>query len=235
MNLSGFVPLWLSFSVSSIARVYSGVNRCGVVFAATLLLLIATRNASAQSDNRFALGAEVTLREQTDRLVHGHNSIGLLWRLGQGETGWGWKWGFNWFSADISQSVGGAVVPFGHMHVRPLMVGYGYNYRRGRDVFIATVHGGYAFVSMTLAPQAVDAYNDRLGAQSVTLSTPNTFVVRPGVSVWHDVNRKIGLHMSSTFMVARPLAVVDSTRGRDERRIRADMFQVTAGLAYSIF
>jgi len=202
---------------------------------AAFFLSITAGQASAQSENNFALGGEFSTRGLSDESARGHESIGLLWRFGQGNSGWGWHWGLNWYSADITQPVAGAVVPFGELHVRPVMIGYGYNYRRGRQLFSATMLGGYAFASMKLTPQATDAYYDRLGARSITLDTSNTFVVRPGLSVWHDVSRKVGLQVSAAFMVARPRATVLSTLGRDERRIRADMFQLKIGLAYSLF
>ena len=200
-----------------------------------MLVLIGVREGRAQSDNTFALGANVSLRGFNDESARGHNGPGLLWRFGRGDTGWSWQGALNWFSADVDQAIGGSSVRFGQLHVRPIMAGYGYDYRRGRQLFTASVVAGYAFVSMSLAPTAIDAYYDRLGARSVTLETPNTFVVRPGFSVWHDLSEKVGLNVSTGFLVARPRVVVRSTLGDDERRIRADMFQVKIGLAYSIF
>jgi hypothetical protein len=202
---------------------------------AVMMVLVGAGEGRAQSGNTFALGANVSLRGFNDESARGHNGPGLLWRLGHGETGWGWQCALNWFSADIDQAIGGSTVRFGQLHVRPVMAGYGYDYRRGRRLFTASVVAGYAFVSMTLAPTASDAYYDQLGARSVTLETPNTFVVRPGFSVWHDLSEKVGLNVSTGFLVARPRVTVRSTLGEDERRIHADMFQVKIGLAYSIF
>jgi len=202
---------------------------------AAMLVLIGAREGQAQSDNTFALGANFSLRGYNDELVRGHNGLGLLWRFGRGDTGWSWQGALNWFSADIDQAIGGSTVRFGQLHVRPIMAGYGYNYRRGGQLFTASVVAGYAFVSMSLAPTAVDAYYDRLGARSVTLEPSNTFVVRPGFSVWHDLSERVGLNISTGFLVARPHVSVRSTLGEDERRIRADVFQVKIGVAYSIF
>jgi hypothetical protein len=200
-----------------------------------MLLIVTGSDASAQSDNRFALGANFSTRVLTDESARGHRGLGLLWRFGEGRSGWGWHWAFNWYSADLRQPVGGRDVEFGTLHVRPFMAGYGYSYRLNRELVTASVVGGYAFNSMSLAPAAADAYHDRLGARSLTSSTSNAFVVRPGVSFWHDVSEKVGLNVSVGFLVARPRVTVRSTLGEDERRIRADTFQVKVGLAYSIF
>jgi hypothetical protein len=203
--------------------------------AALLVLVGGSHSARAQSDNRFALGANFSLKALADESARGHRGIGLLWRFGEGDTGWGWHWALNWFHADIHQSIGGSTVEFGELHVRPLMAGYGYSYRRGRQLFTASLLGGYAFASLSLAPGAADAYYDRLGARSLSLNTSNPLVVRPGFSVWHDLSEKVGFNASVEFLVARPRVTILSTLGEDERRIRADTFQLKMGLVYSIF
>ncbi len=200
-----------------------------------LVVLVSAVQLRAQSDNRLALGANFSFRELVDDSASGHSGIGFLWRFGEGETGWGWEWALNWFSADIRQPVGGGTVEFGELQVRPIMLGYGYSYRRGRQLFSASLVGGYSFTSMSLTPVAIDAYYDRLGARSLTLRTSNPLVVRPGFSVWHDLNEKVGLNVSAGFLVVRPHVTVSSTVGEDERRLRADTFQLKIGLAYSVF
>jgi hypothetical protein len=211
------------------------VNFQRAVLAALLVLAGGSHQARAQSDNRFALGANFSLRALADESARGHRGIGLLWRFGEGDTGWGWEWALNWFDADIRQSIGGGTVELGELRVRPIMVGYGYSYRRNRQLFTASLLGGYAFTSMTLTPDATDAYYDRLGARSVSLTTSNPLVMRPGFSIWHDLSEKVGLNVSVGFLVARPQVTIRSTLGEEQRRIRADTFQVKMGLAYSIF
>jgi len=191
--------------------------------------------AQAQSDNRIALGANVSLRDAVDTTVRGRDALGLLCRFGRGDTGWGWDWALNWISADINHLVGDSVVQLGEIHLRPVMVGYSYDYRRGRQLYFASVVGGYAFVSMTLAPEAVDAYHDRLGARSVRLDTPNTLAVRPEIGVWHDLARKVGLNVSANLLMARPRVMVQTATSTEERHVHADVFQIKVGLVYSIF
>jgi hypothetical protein len=200
-----------------------------------LLMLMSAAYVGAQSDNRLALGANFSARRLTDESASGHSGIGLLWRFGEGETGWGWHWALNWFDADVRQSVGGSTVQLGELHIRPIMVGYGYSYRLGRQLFTANLVGGYCFTSMSLAPAAADAYHDRLGARSVSLRTSNPLVVRPAFDAWHDLSEKVGLNASIGFLVVRPRVTVLSTLGEDERRLRADTLQLKIGLVYSIF
>jgi hypothetical protein len=203
--------------------------------ALTALLVLLGSGVQAQSDNRLAVGGNFSVRGLTDESARGHDGIGLLWRFGEGKTGWGWDWALNWYDADIRQPVGGRTVELGELHIRPIMAGYGYSYRRSRQLFTASLIAGYAFASLSLAPEATDAYYDRLGARSLSLKTSNPFVVRPAFSFWHDLSEKVGLNVSVAFLVARPRVTISSTLGDDERRIRADTFQLKMGLAYSIF
>jgi hypothetical protein len=59
--------------------------------------------------------------------------------------------------------------------------------------------------------------------------------VRPQVSVWHDISRKIGLNVTAGYMIARPTLTVSTTMGVERQRVRADMFTVKMGLVYSVY
>ena len=62
-----------------------------------------------------------------------------------------------------------------------------------------------------------------------------TFVARPEVGVWRDMNDKFGLHFSAGYMVARPTVGIKTSLGEERRPIRADMLQLRVGLAYAVF
>ena len=53
--------------------------------------------------------------------------------------------------------------------------------------------------------------------------------------MWYDLTKKVGLHGSVGYIVARPDVTVRSSLGEDRRGIRADQFMVKIGLAYSVF
>ena len=46
---------------------------------------------------------------------------------------------------------------------------------------------------------------------------------------------RLGLHIDTGYMIARPRVTVKSTLGEDTRVVRADMLSVRVGLAYSVF
>jgi hypothetical protein len=196
--------------------------------------------ATAQTNNRFAIGAEFTVRTSDhasqEDAAHGQSGPGLLWRFGNGRPGWGFHWGFNWYAVDIDRPIGGLMTELGELKLRPFMAGYGYTYRVTRRLNVnADLLGGYAFASIALAPTGIDAYQQRMGARSVSASASNAFVLRPEIGVWYDVNRKVGVNVSAGYMVARPDVVVNSTVEPDRRTARADQFSLKVGLVYSFF
>ncbi len=192
--------------------------------------------ASAQSAGNFAIGGSYLTRlASASSELHHVKGPGLLWRFGHDETRWAWHWGLNWFTTDLDGTVGGSSVELGKLHVRPIMVGYGYTRVFGRTAVTADVLAGYAFTSITLTPQASDAYRDRLGARSITADTTNALTAMPEVSVWFDMSRKIGINVTAGYGIARPRLTVHSTLGEDTRNVRADMFVLKIGAVYSIF
>src|SRR5436309_1885454 len=83
-------------------------------------------DAGAQTTNRFAVGANLDTTIATEAQNDGGNHVGFQWRLGHSDSGWGWKFGFNWYSTEIGATVAGQPVALGELHVRPIMAGYGY-------------------------------------------------------------------------------------------------------------
>jgi hypothetical protein len=207
-----------------------------IAATALLLTLAAAASADAQTDeHKLALGANFRLRVAPDDRAHGANDFGFIWRFGH-QHGWGWTAGFNWFSTDVDQSIGGLTTEIGELRVRPLMAGYGYTHViNSRTSVEANLLGGYAFASFQLMPSASDVYRDRLGAQSVAVTAGKTFVANPQVGVWFDVSRKVGVNVSAGYMVARPTLTVNSSLGSDVQHFKADMFMFGVGAVYKIF
>jgi hypothetical protein len=214
----------------------AAVMNCVRVGSLVLLSVLgASSSALAQTEGKFAVGAQLSTRTATGTDTSGTIGVSLLWRIGQAKSGWGWQYGLNWFSTDVDRSIGGSNTELGELKVRPILGGYGYTHVVGRTAITGKVMGGYAFASMRLTPAATDAYHDRVGARSVTADASNTIVVMPEVSAWYDINSKMGLRVSTGYIVARPNITVRSTAGEDKRRVHADMVTFRVGMVYSIF
>lgn len=205
-------------------------------FATLVLAAAAASRAGAQSDdNTFAIGGNVSVRGAPAADASGTKGVGLLWRIGHSETGWGFKYGFNWFSTDIEAPVGGSPTALGEVKVRPILVGYGYTRVVGPTSISANLLGGPAFTSFTLTRSAPDMYRERLGARSLDVQVGNTFVLKPEVSVWFDVSPKVGVNVSAGYMIARPTLTISNSIGEQARRFRADMVVLKMGAVYKVF
>jgi hypothetical protein len=212
-----------------------------IVTAALLVITSAVcgSNASAQTTNRFAVGASISTKQAPDdSSVADHGfSVGFQWRIGHSKEGWGWQYGLHWYSMDIDRLIGTSPTGLGTLRVRPFMGGYGYThlFHGGRIAMTGDVVAGYAVNSFRLDPVAHSAYQTRLGARSISAEAVNALVVTPEFKIWYDVSKKVGLVVNGGYVFARPDVKVTSTLGTDVHRVHADTYTLKVGLVYSIF
>jgi len=207
------------------------------------LFVLASAPAYAQDEspakkNRFAIGGEFKIktsdRASQEDYARGQRGPGLLWRFGTSKGGWGFHWGLNWYAVKLERPIGGRATELGELHVRPLMAGYGYTRLIGRYSITADVLGGYAVGSIRISDPAVDAYRRTLGVRSAEANATNTFVLKPEIGVWYDVNKKVYINVNAGYMIARPDVIIETAAGADRRTARADQFVLKAGVVYSI-
>lgn len=202
--------------------------------AVFFLISVAASRADAQTDGTLALGWEAGAMLPSDTSASGGNDLGIVWRFGRDETGWGWHWGLNWYETTLTRQVGGTRVELGDLHVRPITMGYGFTYVAGRTAIIADMLGGFAFTSMSMSPAARDSYQ-RIGQNGARLDAGMTWIARPEVLVWYDLSKNFGLVFNVGYMFARPTLTISTSAGQDVRRIDADMLMLQVGLAYAVF
>jgi len=203
---------------------------------AVLLSLVLPGLGLCQTGNRVAIGAALGVRATGRPDATGDFNPIFIWRIGHDGPGWGFRYGFNWFDTDLVRAIDGRPTPFGHLNVRPIMVGYGYRFALGRLATLsANLKGGYAFSSFSMQPGFGDRYQDSLGVRGVQADVHNTFVVKPELAAWVDLSRKVGLNITAGYMIARPNISLSTSAGADRRRIDADMFMMKIGAVYSIF
>jgi hypothetical protein len=191
--------------------------------------------AAAQTDNRFAIGGGVTTRVAGSGGASSSATGGIDVRLGHDTEEWGWAYSFfSWFDTnlDARPTIPGELL--GRLRMRPVMVGYGYKWGRGRYTIAANTLAGFSFNSFDLDPAARAAYVVK-GAGNINAEVSNSFAVKPEVEVWYDVSPRIGIKLSGGYLISRPTITVTSTLGQDMRPVRADTILITISAVYSIF
>ena len=210
--------------------------RTRVILTAAVVTALSVSDARGQTDSRLAVGMSVTSRLASASDAGGGADLGFELRIGHEEQGWTWQHSFfNWFNSGVHEPIAGRTVALGQLRVRPIMVGYGYTWVRGRSAITADLEGGYTVNSFALDAGAVAEYSQRLGATRIDSGATNAFAVKPEIQVWYDLNPRLGLKLTGGYLVARPSVVIASSLGEDVRPVRADAFLITFGLVYSIF
>lgn len=228
------------------------------LLGALLVLVALAPSASAQSEGTVAVGVSASSKIGVKDGTAGAVNPAFLWRYGHGRDGFGWQFGLGWYSAELTQPVGQVPTAFGELQVRPILAGYGYTLRlprparprpdaadtpgghdesapRRRIAITARLLGGYALTKFTLTPTFDEAYRQAFSANAVSTHMSNALVVRPELSAWFDISRKIGLFVGGSYTVARPYVTLTTPTGSDERRLNADVVTLTIGTVYSVF
>lgn len=181
------------------------------------------------------LGVGVTTFQSTNEADHTDNlGIGVTWRIGRSETGWGPRIGFSWYETGLQMPVDGRQTRVGSIHVRPIMGGYGYTWRRGRAAISADAVGGYAFTSISTSNALHQAYLQDFHTW-VAANISNSWVARPEVGVWYDLAPRIGVNVTLGYVLNHPTVTLTTASGQTRQRWNADMATLSFGVVYGIF
>jgi hypothetical protein len=200
-----------------------------------LLVAGASADARAQSDGFIAVGGGVVARASQQADVQDAHGPAFVVRVGPRGEGWGPRFGFNWYSTQLDKALDGEDQRFGSLRVRPLLIGYGYTTRRGSARVSFNLKAGYAITSFRVQRAFSAAYGSSGGAEPIQADASNALVLKPEVDTWIDLSRKLGLNINTGYLRARPTLVLATSGSRERQRVRADMFLVQVGVAYSIF
>jgi hypothetical protein len=182
-------------------------------------------SSSASQRRLLAIGASVNARHIGDDRLTSAISPGLLFRLGSGD-GLGLTMGMSWFGSDfeLDPSAG----PLGRITVRPVMAGASYTFTdRNRWSISPSLVGGVAFNSFTLL--------ESTSRDVLALEVDNSLVMRPGVSLWIDLNSRIALNVFTGYVMTRPEMTFLEDGQFVKRTVRADSAILNVGMAYKVF
>jgi len=171
------------------------------------------------------VGAAVTWSDPRSTVLRHSVRISPLVRLGSGR-GLGLAVGFGWFGAHV-QDEGAAEEALGRIRVRPVMGGLGYSVRGTRFSAGLSLVGGVSFNSVKLGATAEPA--------GVLLAVDRSLALRPGASIWFDVDDRIAINVFTGYLLTRPRARFLEDGVVVTRSLRADTVIVKAGVVYKVF
>ncbi|HEX6975578.1 MAG TPA: outer membrane beta-barrel protein [Vicinamibacterales bacterium] len=178
----------MAFAKSATARV--------AVFL-VLVSLLSARSAPAQYVKKLVRSVGVTASvgvvEATDSDVETGTTFGLALSLAP-SSGWGLAGNLGWFSGDLR--LNGTKVA--RAHVRPLMLGAGYTWMRGRLSTTAAVTAGISFNSVDLDTPYRDAFGP---GERVSLDVDNSFCVRPSIEVEYALSPKFAVGAWTSYFI----------------------------------
>lgn len=180
---------------------------------------------SASLNRRLAIGAAIgTQRPTNDRLDTNANITPMV-RLGVGR-GLGLGMGFSWFQTDISSPDTSQTL--GRITIRPVMAGVNYTLNdQTRWALSLSLVAGLAFNGFT--------FEESTARDGIALDVDNSFAMRPGASLWYDINSRAALNVFAGYLITRP-GMTFFERGQFVRRsVRADATLLTVGLAWKLF
>ena len=170
-------------------------------------------------------GASVRLNNPAGDALAQELDIGPILRLRSG-NGLAPTIAFNWTNAAIADSPTG-LPALATVRIRPVMAGVQYGFTRGRLGAGASVVAGYAFNSLDI--------DETVAGAGRAVGVGNSFVWRPGVTLWYDVTQRIGINLFGGYLFTRPKVTFVSDTAVVTHRLRANAVVISVGMAYWIF
>ena len=170
-------------------------------------------------------GASVRLNNPAGDALANKLDIGPILRLPTG-NGLAPTIAFNWTNAAIETSPTGQPA-LARVRIRPVMAGVQYGFARARLSAGASLVAGYAFNNLDI--------DETAAGRGRAVDVGNSFVWRPGASVWYDVTPRIGINLFGGYLFTRPTVTYVSDTAVETHRLRANSVVISVGLAYWIF
>jgi NTE family protein len=177
------------------------------------------------------IGVQYNVTRARGEDVDDTHGVGLAVRVTKPD-GIGFTAGFGTESFDVPGAVGGADVTVGQLALRTLSGGVLFTRRAGPLEASAGLSAGYGFGGFTLDRVARDRYGMQ-GFFGLEPDVTNTWVLKPSVSLWFNLNNRWATTVSASYVTARPTIKFGS--GLPDRQIKADAFGVAAGVGFKVF
>lgn len=187
------------------------------------------RSESDGSQRRHvAVGASLNMPRPVDASFSSPVTMQPMIRLGVGR-GLGLTMGFSWFDADLSAAPASSTPgTLGRVRVRPVMAGGSYTLTdQSHWALSLSMVAGLSFNSFTI--------DDTMARDGLALAIDNSVAMRPGVSLWYDINGRAAFNVFSGYLFTRPQMTFLDQGQFTRRAVRADTAVLSIGLAYKVF
>ena len=166
----------------------------------------------------------------------GQTSQGIVaaYRWHSFHSGWGPTFGLDFHTTDFNETLGGLNAHLGSYRMRALLAGFGHTRHMGRFSAAANLLGGYAFNSFNVEGDAFPAFA-ATGVSLVGAHVDNSWVVKPGVNVWYDVLKHVGVGVGAAYLVSRPELTITTASGTQQQHLKTDAFEATAGVTFGLW
>jgi hypothetical protein len=199
-------------------------------------LLAANAHAQNIDDAVAHAGIGVGISHYNPSSDQGNPSQGVvaMFRWHSFSSGWGPTVGLDFHSTDFDQTLGGLNAPLGTFRMRALLGGYGYTKHVRRFTASANMTGGYAFNNFNVDEDAGQTFS-KSGVSLVGVHVDNSWVLKPYVAAWYDVQSHVGVGVSVAYLVARPEQTITTAAGIQQQRLKTDALELSAGVTFGLW
>jgi hypothetical protein len=212
-----------------------------LIHIAAFLILTTILTTAARADDpvdnamaHMGAGAGISFIKPSSNDGQSSQGVVFVYHWHSFHSGWGPSFGLDLHSTDYTQTMGSVSTTLGTLQTRALLVGYGHTQKLKRFATSASVNGGYSFNDYSVATGARQAFASG-GISLVGVSIDNSWVVRPDVSAWYDIVKHVAVGVSAAYLWSRPNETVTTAAGLDARRVNADAFELTVGVAVGVW
>jgi hypothetical protein len=206
----------------------------------SLMMLVAPA-AMAQTGKHVALGASLGFAKYIEKDFESTNlTVGPAYRVRlntEAKDGWSWslKSGFGWSRRKTTTEIGGERTDLGRLQTILIMGGIQRVFHQGPWQAGVGIVAGPSINKFDVDAAARDAYQSRLGLTLDDIKVKNSLAVRPGASVWYDINEWLGVEGALSYTFNQPKAETTASGATTSSTWKTDHASVSVGLVVGLF
>ena len=211
------------------------------VALALILVMTLASSASAQTGMHVSVGPGIDFHKYTDdRFKSKSPGLAILYRLSlhPEKVKDGWKFepagsvGLSRLNTDAE--LAGETRRLGRLRMIPVTVGGGPGYRRGPTKVGFSADAGVSFNKFTVDGGTRTTLAG-LGQDLTSVDVNNAFTAHTGVSVWHDLSSRLGVHAGASYVFHHPTAKTTIDGVTTTEKWKTDKVKFVTGFAVGLF